>query len=49
VDWSPDGKWLVTGTTYQGPVLVEVSSGAVISLQGRGGGITQAREASFVR
>ena len=49
VYWSPDGKWLVTTTTYQGVVLVEVSSGAVIPLTNLGIGANQVREASFVR
>jgi WD40 repeat protein len=49
VDWSPDGKWLVTTTTYDGAVLVEVSSGTLIPLSALGIGFPQVGEASFVR
>jgi hypothetical protein len=49
VDWSPDGKWLLATTVYQGAVLVEVSSGAVLSLARVLGTPPQVREASFVR
>jgi WD40 repeat protein len=49
VDWSPDGKWLVTTTTYDGAVLVEVSSGTLIPLSALGIGYPQVGEASFVR
>jgi WD40 repeat protein len=49
VDWSPDGQWLLATTTYQGAVLVELSSGTVLPLTGLGSDLSQVREASFVR
>jgi len=49
VDWSPDGKWLLVTTVYEGAVLIEVSSGALLPLRGVGADISQAFQASFVR
>lgn len=46
VDWSPDGKWLVTYVADEGLVLFEVSTGARIPVTNQDEGVSQA---SFVR
>jgi Tol biopolymer transport system component len=42
VDWTPDGKWLLVTSSYQGAQLVEVATGSVLPLTGLGYGFFQA-------
>lgn len=45
VDWTPDGKWLLTRVRAQYALLVEVSSGTIVPL----GGLPFYSQLSFVR